>query len=124
VRAALAGAAGVPAAPQSPAGGCGAPPARELGQGPWPRGRGEPVPVTTGWPARAVRTRGPAMPAGAGFTGSLLIGGSAYAGTDRFERVTTAVPNPSVLASAPAAAVFRVRMRQRVRGGGETGATG
>jgi NhaA family Na+:H+ antiporter len=54
---------------------------------------------------------GVAMLAGVGFTVSLLIGDLAYAGTDRFERVTTAVLIASLLASVAAATVFRVRTR-------------
>jgi NhaA family Na+:H+ antiporter len=59
------------------------------------------------------------MPAGVGFTVSLLIGDLAYTGTDRFERVTTAVLIASLIASLSAAAAFRVRVRQR----GGTGRT-
>jgi NhaA family Na+:H+ antiporter len=62
--------------------------------------------------------------AGVGFTVSLLIGDLAYAGTSRFERVTTAVLGASLIASVSAAVTFRIRGRRRVRGVDETGDAG
>lgn len=58
---------------------------------------------------------GVAMLAGVGFTVSLLIGGLAYPGDAQFERVTTAVLIASLIASAAATVVFRIRVRQRAR---------
>jgi NhaA family Na+:H+ antiporter len=57
-----------------------------------------------------------AMPAGVGFTVSLLIGGLAYQEPAQFERVATAVLIASLLASASAAVAFRIRVRQQACG--------
>ena len=67
---------------------------------------------------------GVAALAGVGFTVSLLIGDLAYAGTIRFERVTTAVLSASVIASVSAAVIFRIRGRRRSRGSNEKGNAG
>ena len=66
-------------------------------------------------PQRSTLLAWAAMLAGVGFTVSLLIGDLTYTGTERFERVTTAVLIASVIASVAAAAAFRVRVRQRGR---------
>ncbi|HXA61928.1 MAG TPA: Na+/H+ antiporter NhaA [Streptosporangiaceae bacterium] len=50
-----------------------------------------------------------AIPAGVGFTVSLLIGGLAYQEPAQFERVATAVLIASLLASASVAFPIRVR---------------
>jgi Na+:H+ antiporter, NhaA family len=64
---------------------------------------------------------GVAALAGVGFTVSLLIGDLAYAGSVRFERVTTAVLSASLIASVSAAVIFRIIGRRELRGVDETG---
>ncbi|MFD0854503.1 Na+/H+ antiporter NhaA, partial [Actinomadura adrarensis] len=56
---------------------------------------------------------GVALLSGVGFTVSLLIGGLAYTDPAQLERVTTAILIASVVASAGATIVFRIRARQR-----------
>lgn len=58
---------------------------------------------------------GVALLAGVGFTVSLLLGDLAYAGSERFERVTTAVLIASVIAASAATVVFRLHTRRRPR---------